>query len=258
VRRQGYGTPQGHRRVQGELAGLGYRVAPDTVWLILTKAGVEPAPRRSGPTWSQILSAQAMTIPACDFFTIDTVFLKADLCVVLEHGSRPVHLVGVTTNPTGAWVAQHAPTCSWIGERADRPRFLLRDRDAKFVTAFDRVFTSTGMQVITTPPWAPRANAIAERWVGTVRGECTDRMLICGERHVRMVLGEYVRHYNRHRPHRSLRDRPIQRHQWRSCPRHGSSDVRSLGGLINEYSDRCAADHSGMTSTGSGHRDLPP
>lgn len=229
----------GHRRIQGEPAGLGYRIAPSTVWLILKKAGVDPAPRRSGPTWSQFLSAQATTMLSCDFFTIDTVFLKRIYVLFfIEHGTRRVHLAGVTVRPTGAWVAQQARNLLMeMGEQADQLRFLVRDRDARFTAVFDRVFTSAGLRVITTPPRAPRANAIAERWVGTARRECTDRMLICGERHLRVVLDEYVRHYNRHRPHRSLQQRPPD--PVSSVAESPAARVERhtiLGGLINEYS----------------------
>ncbi|WP_395108132.1 integrase core domain-containing protein [Actinomadura sp. SCN-SB] len=230
----------GHRRIQGELAGLGYRIAPSTVWLILTKAGVDPAPRRSGPTWSQFLAAQATTMLSCDFFTIDTVLLKRIYVLFfIEHGTRRVHLAGLTANPTGAWVTQQARNLLMeMDEQAgSRFRFVLRDRDAKFTAVFDRVFTSAGLRVISTPPQAPRANAIAERWVGTVRRECTDRMLIYGEHHLHVVLGEYVRHYNRHRPHRSLQQRPPD--PTSSVVEFPAARVERraiLGGLINEYS----------------------
>jgi len=229
----------GHRRIQGELVGVGYRVAASTVWKILNQAGVNPAPRRAGPTWKQFLTTQAQTILACDFFTIDTVLLKRIYVLFfVELATRRVHLIGVTATPTGAWTAQQARNLLMdLDQRAAGLRFLHRDRDTKFTTIFDAVFTAAGLDVITTPPQAPRANAFAERWVGTVRRECTDRMLITGERHLATVLTEYTRHYNEHRPHRSLDQRP---------PKSSSnvSDLAAvrvrrrtvLGGLINEYS----------------------
>ncbi|MEV0810574.1 integrase core domain-containing protein [Micromonospora sp. NPDC050200] len=229
----------GHRRVQGELIGLGYRIAASTVWKILHRAGVDPAPRRAGPTWRQFLTAQAHTILACDFFTVDTVLLKRIYVLFfVELATRQVQVVGVTAHPTGAWVTQQARNLLMdLGDRADGLRFLLRDRDTKFTVAFDAVFAAAGIDMIRTPPQAPRANAFAERRVGTVRRECTDRILIAGERHLAGVLTEYTAHYNRHRPHRSLDQRPpnppphvvdlttarVQRHP-------------ILGGLINKYS----------------------
>jgi putative transposase len=228
----------GHRRVQGELARLGYRIAASTVWKILHQAGVDPAPRRTGPTWQQFLTAQAHTILACDFFTVDTVLLKRIYVLFfVELATRQVHVVGVTAHPTGAWVTQQARNLLMnLGQRVDVLRFLLRDRDTKFTSTFDTVFTAAGIDVIRVPPRAPRANSFAERWVGTVRRECTDRMLIVGERHLTSVLVEYTEHYNSHRPHRALDQRPPN-------PRPPVVDLGAvrvqrrpiLGGLINEY-----------------------
>ncbi|WP_446220039.1 integrase core domain-containing protein [Micromonospora sp. IBHARD004] len=229
----------GHRRIQGELVGLGYRVAASTVWKILHNAGVDPAPRRSGPTWKQFLTAHAHTILACDFVTVDTVLLKRlYVLFFVEIATRQVHVVGVTAHPTGAWVAQQARNLLIdLDQRAAGLRFLLRDRDTKFTAVFDAVFTAEGIDVIKTPPQAPRENAFAERWVGTVRRECTDRILIVGERHLAAVLAEYTTHYNSHRPHRSLDQQPPN-------PPPGVTDLTAarirrrpiLGGLINEYS----------------------
>jgi putative transposase len=167
------------------------------------------------------------------------VFLKRIYVLfVIEVATRRVHLAGVTAHPTGAWVVQQARNLLMnLDRRADVLRFLLRDRDSKFTAAFDAVFTAVGIEVIRTPPQAPRANAIAERWVGTVRRECTDRLLITGERHLRVVLDEYVRHYNNHRPHRTLGQQPP------NAPRSPARQIDAgrlerrpiLGGLINEY-----------------------
>ena len=170
----------GYRRIQGELIGLGYAVAASTVWKILKDAGLDPSPRRAGPTWSQFLRAQAHTILAVDFAHVDTVFLRRlYILVVIEHGRRRVHLAGITAHPTGTWVTQQARNLLVeLGDGADRFRFLIRDRDSKFTTAFDAVFTGADIRIIRTPVRAPRANAIAERFIGTLRRECLDHLLI--------------------------------------------------------------------------------
>jgi putative transposase len=177
---------------------------------ILKCAGLGPAPRRSGPTWAQFLKAQAEGIIACDLFHVDTVFLKRIYVLFfIEHATRVVHIVGATANPTGTWMTQQARNLVMdLGERAEQVWFLIRDRDAKFTQCFDEVFASLGARVIRTPVRAPRANAIAERWVGTVRRECTDRILIYNEHHLRRVLSAYERHYNTCRPHRARELRP--------------------------------------------------
>jgi transposase InsO family protein len=228
----------GHRRIHGELVGLGYRVAASTVWKILQRAGVDPAPRRSGPTWTQFLTAQAHAILACDFFAVETVFLKRIYVLFfVELASRRVCVAGVTAHPTGAWVAQQARNLLMeLDERVATLRFLLRDRDSKFTSAFDAVFAADGIKVIKTPPRAPRANAVAERWVGTVRRECLDRMLILGERHLARALREYVAYFNRDRPHQSLGQATPE-------PLPGGQDHREgrvhavpvLGGLHHAY-----------------------
>ena len=228
----------GYRRIQGELVGLGHPVAASTVWTILKNAGLDPAPRRTGPTWRQFLSAQAQTILAIDFAHVDTVFLRRlYILVVIEHGRRRVHLAGITAHPTGDWVTQQARNLLMeLGDRADRFRFLIRDRDSKFTTAFDAVFAGADIRIIRTPVRAPRANAIAERFIGTLRRECLDHLLITGARHLDAVLREYTQHYNAHRPHRSLGQSPPAG----GTPPRSDATVRPLrrdrlGGLLHEY-----------------------
>jgi putative transposase len=230
----------GYRRIHGELAGLGHKLAPSTVWQILKDVGIDPAPRRSGQTWKAFLDAQAKTILATDFFHVDTVFLRRlYVLFFIEHGTRRVRLAGITAHPTGEWVAQQARNLLMdLGDRADGVKFLIRDRDAKFTAAFDAVFAAAGVRIIRAPVQAPCANAIAERWIASARRECLDRMLVTGERHLRLVLSEYTDHYNSHRAHRALQQRPPSE---RPRPPASGANVRvlrrdRLGGLIHEYS----------------------
>ena len=213
-------------------------VAASTVWTILKAAGLDPAPRRSGPTWRQFLTAQAHAILAVDFAHVDTVFLRRlYILVVIEHGRRRVHLAGITAHPTGAWVTQQARNLLMdLGDRADQFRFLIRDRDSKFTAAFDAVFAGADIRIIRTPVRAPRANAIAERFIGTLRRECLDHLLITGPRHLDAVLREFVEHYNTHRPHRSLDQHPPAG----ATPPPSGATIRPLrrdrlGGLVHEY-----------------------
>jgi putative transposase len=229
----------GHRRVHGELVGLGYRVAPATAWNILRRAGLDPAPRRHGPSWREFCRAQAKTMLACDFFTVDTVLLRrVYVFFVLEVGTRRVHILGVMRYRTGGWVTQQARNFMIaLGERSDSFRFVVRDRDTKFMASFDAVFTNVGIAVLPSPPRAPKANAYAERWVSTIRRECLDRLLFLHERQLVHVLAQYESHYNNYRPHRALEQLPPIGDV--CCERAGGEgSVRRtevLGGLINEY-----------------------
>jgi transposase InsO family protein len=233
----------GHRRIQGELARLGCSIAASTVWEILHAAGVSPAPRRSGPTWRQFLIAQAHAIIACDFLVVETVLLKRlYVLVFIEHGTRRLHLAGVTARPTGAWTAQQARNLVMdLEERTTGLRFVIHDRDPLFTSAFREVFTAEGLRDITTLPRAPRMNAICERVIGTLRRELLDRILIFDERHLARVLQEYLIHYNGHRPHQSRCQRPPDIATQPSHDVTELDDLRSIrrkpvvAGLINEY-----------------------
>jgi len=234
----------GYRRIQGELVGLGVKLAPSTVWSILKKAGIEPAPNRFESSWAEFLRQQAASILECDFLTVDTVFLKRFYVLFfIELATRRVRLAGITTNPDGRWVSQQARNLLMqLDDEDARPRFLVRDRDSKFTREFDEVFRSEGIRVIKAPVRAPKARAHAEHWVGSIRRECLDRLLILGRRHLQHVLAAYVAHYNEHRLHRALQQRP----PLRVAPPtdEPTSEVIELdrvcrrdllGGLIHEY-----------------------
>ena len=195
-----------------------------------------PAPRRQGPLWREFLRAQGHGIVACDFLTIETAWLRTlYVLFFVEHGSRRVHLAGVTANPDGAWMRQQARNLA-IEERLENVRYLLHDRDAKFSGPFDARIRSEGVRVIKTPVRAPRANASAERWVRSARNECLDHVLVFGRRHLEQLLRGYVAHFNAERPHRSLElSAPAGSPRSRGSP---AADIRRrdvVGGLIHEY-----------------------
>ena len=176
------------------------------MWQILRAAGIDPAPRRSGPTWRQFLTAQAAGILAVDFLHADTVLLKRlYVLVFIEHDNRRMHLGGVTANPTSGWTVQQARNLALTldGRFADI-RFLIRDRGSNFTRSFDAVFEATGVRILRTAVQAPRMNATCERLVGTLRRELLDRVLILGEAHLHAVLAEYQVHYNTARPHQGI------------------------------------------------------
>ncbi len=172
------GLPEGPRRA----VPTEYRIGASSVWTILQRAGVEPAPKRSALSWRQFLRAQATSVLAVDFCTVDTVFLRRlDVLLVIEVATRRVHVLGVTPHPVGEWVAQQARNLAMdLGERVGRFRFVIRDRDRRFTAAFDMVLPLRGSKVARTPVRAPRANADAKRCAGTIRREVLDGMLILG------------------------------------------------------------------------------
>jgi putative transposase len=231
----------GYQRIKGELLRLNVQVSATAIRTTLRRHGLDPAPRRAITTWRSFLRDQAAGIVACDFFTVESIWLRRlYVLFFIELDTRRVHVAGVTANPDGAWVTQQARNLLLVlGERGRRVRFLLRDRDTKFCRSFDDVFRSEGAEVLLTPVQAPNANAYAERWVRTVRAECLDWLLIVGRGHLDRVLRAYVEHYNQHRPHRALALEPPD-------PAAGlrilAEDRRErvhrrdlLGGLLHEY-----------------------
>ena len=233
----------GHRRIQGELVKLGIAVAPSTVWEILHAAGLDPAPRRAGPTWRQFLRIQAAGILAVDFLHVDTVLLKRlYVLVFIEHGTRRMHLGGVTAHPTSEWTVQQARNLALtLDQQFGDIRFLIRDRGSNFTASFDTVFQAVGTRILVSAVQAPRMNAICERLVGTLRREVLDRTLILGEAHLRAVLTDYQTHYNTARPHQGLgqhvpNDERHVLHVTMTDPDTARIQRKPVvNGLINEY-----------------------
>jgi putative transposase len=237
VLRLGRENPRwGYRRICSELAKLGFQVSPTSIRRLLAQANLGPAPRRGGQSWREFLRAQAASIVACDFFTVESVFLRRYYALFfIAHGNRRVWLAGCTANPTGAWVTQQARNLG-LDLSEQGVGFLLRDRDSMYSGPFDGVFRSEGIRVVKTPVRAPKANAFAERFVRTVRAECLDWLLILNRRHLERVLRVYVDHYNRERPHRALDLRPPKPDEQRErAPKGAIRRCDRLGGLIHEY-----------------------
>jgi putative transposase len=232
----------GYQRIAGELHGLGITVSATTVRKILRQAGLGPSGERAGLSWRSFLRAQAKSMIAVDFFTVETVSLqRLYVLFFIELANRRVHLAGCTANPTGVWVTQQARQITWtLRERSTPLRFLIRDRDSKLTRDFDTVFRSEGLKIIRTPVRAPKANAIAERFVHTARAECLDWLLIVNRRHLERVLRVFVNHYNSHRPHRALNlappDPPARKFRVARPPAAGVERRDRLGGLVREYS----------------------
>jgi putative transposase len=228
----------GYRRIHGELARLGHHVAPSTVWKILRTAGIGPTRDRTGPTWMEFIRSQAAGIIATDFACVDTALLRRfHVLFIIEVNTRRVHLVGVSTNPTGPWTTQAARNFLMRVGDSHRFRFLIRDGAGQFTRAFDDVLAGSGIVAIRTPPRSPQANAYAERWVRTLRHELLDRTIIWNERQLRAQLNEYIDHYNQHRPHRGIGQRAPNDAADVTPIRPGQRIERhtTCSGLINEY-----------------------
>jgi len=230
----------GFRRVHGELRRLGHTVSPATVRRVLRTAGLGPAPRRhpARGEWTAFLKAHAHGLLATDLFHVDTIGLQRLYALfVMEVRTRTVHILGVTAHPTAAWATQQARQLMWqLGDRAADFTHLIRDRDAKFTAAFDAVFTSEGITAAKIPPRSPNCNPHAERFVRSVREECTDRLLIFDRSHAEKFLHDYARHFNSHRPHQG-RDQlaPLDDPNVIPLPAARIQRRQAVAGLINEY-----------------------
>lgn len=229
----------GYKRIQGEALKLGFKISHMGVAKILRSQGIPPAPRRSQTTWREFVRQHAAQMLATDLFTVETAWLqRLHVLFFIEIASRRAHLAGITANPTGEWVAQQARNLAWkLQDGVVQARYLLRDRDCKFTASFDQVFSSEGVKVVRLPYQSPRANSIAERFVGTCRREVLDHLLIFSARHLEAVIKEFLVHYHQARPHQGLDQR---------CPDPVpaviplpvvSKIVRNdrLGGLLHEY-----------------------
>jgi putative transposase len=233
----------GYVRIVGELRKLGITVSATLVRNVLARAGIPPAPERVASSWRSFLRQHGDTILACDLFTVDTVWLRRlYVLFFVSIGTRRVEYVACTSKPDTAWMTQQARNLLMdLDDRSRRPRFLIHDRDTKFSRAFDAIFRSEGIEIVRTPIQAPNANAYAERWVGSVRRECLDRLLIFGRRQLEHVLRVYIRHFNQQRPHRALDLQPPDRGSGTDpsstatlyTPQVRRRDL--LGGLLHEY-----------------------
>jgi putative transposase len=225
-------------KLEGELKKLGIEIDEDTIANILDRHGIPPAPQRGGSSsWRHLMTHYKYQILACDFFTIETLFLKTlYVLFFIDLGTRQMYFAGCTEHPTKAWVTQQARQMVWQLEDRETPvRFLIHDRDTKFTQSFDTVFKSEKMKSIRTPYCAPNANAFAERWVRTVREECLDKLIIINQQRLRQVMMEYTTYYNMSRPHQGIEQHtPVPY----SKPVDNSGPIVChdvLGGIIHDY-----------------------
>jgi hypothetical protein len=226
--------------VHGEFRRLGHKVSPATVRRVMRGSGLGPAPRRhpAQGEWTTFLKAQADGLLASDLLHVDTIGLQRLYALfVMEVHTRTVHILGVTAHPTAAWATQQARQLLWhLGEHAADFTHLVRDRDAKFTATFDAVFTSQGISVAKIPPRSPNCNPHAERFIHSVREECTDRILLFDRGHAQKVLHDYARHFNEHRPHQGRQQlAPLDDPEVLPLPAARIKRRQAVAGLINEY-----------------------
>ena len=228
----------GYFRIRGELLKVGSKVAATTIRSVLLAAGIPPARQRSQLTWKEFLAAHAESLVAADCFSVDTIFFKRLHVLIHVHlATRRILLASCTAEPNAAWVTQQARNLSWkLEDEGVKPQVVVHDWDKTFAPNADAVFKSGGGRVVLTPLMAPRANAHAERWIGSCRRECLDRMLILNQRHLASVLRQYCLHYNEDRPHQSRNLRPPASIDDSSLPTGGQVERHArLGGLLSSY-----------------------
>lgn len=228
----------GYMRIRGELLKIGYAVSATSIRNLMQKHRIPTSPHRSRLSWREFLRAQASAILATDYFTVDTWNLRRlYVLFFMELGTRRIVWFGVTEHPNQDWVSQQARNLTWeLQERAFQAKFLICDNDKKFPLAFEHVLAGEAVRVIRTPLGAPKANAHAERWVGSARRECLDWMIVRGRRHAELVLEEYVDHYNKERPHRALQLHPPNGQVDGANAKGAINSRPRLGGLLREYS----------------------
>jgi len=228
----------GYRRIHGELIGLGHQIGQTTVWQILKDNHIDPAPKRSEVTWTEFLHSQAAV--ACDFFTVDTAMLRRYYVLFfIQVETRQVIFAGLTANATGAWTTQAARNLFLLhSEQLAEAKALVRDRGSQFIDDFDEILRTESFKILKTPVRTPVANTFAERWIGSIRRELLDRTIIWNRRQLDRLVTDYVTHYNEHRPHRSLEQRPPQSvHEPPPAPPAAITALRTnrCDRLIHEY-----------------------
>jgi transposase InsO family protein len=220
----------GQVRIMAELLKLGYAVSPRTVKRYMRR----PWSGTPSPGWREFLAQHAKDIWACDFLTVRTLtFQTLYVFFLIHHATREIIHIQVTRHPTAAWTAQQIVNACFEREP---PKYLIRDRDSIYGVGFSRRTTSLGIREVRTPVRAPKANSIAERFVGTLRRECLDHMFIFNERHLQRIVEEFVGYYNHQRPHRSLHHRPPCPGSVATGPPRGAVIAAPvLGGLHHVY-----------------------
>jgi len=227
----------GYCRIQGELKKLNHSVVPSTIAKTLKEHGIPPAPGR--PTsWRTFLRSHADVIAATDFFSVEVWTARGlrtyHVLFLIKHATRAIHIAGITTNPNSAFMAQVAKNLTMLGDGfLNGMDYLILDRDTKFTAEFKTILEDVGVQIVPISYQAPNMNAFSERWVRSIKDECLGRMILFGERHLRLAINEYIAHYHGERAHQGLGNELIE-----PGPDSRTGDVvesERLGGLLRSY-----------------------